>query len=167
MGATSSRRLGNALGALACAVLMAYALYAEHVLGLAPCPLCIFQRVAVIVLGVLFLLAALHGPGRMGARIYGILLGLAALAGMLVAGRHIWIQAQPPGSVAACGADLDYLLEIMPVTEVITKVLTGSGECGKIDWTLLGLSMPGWVLIALAGLGAWALWINFRRTSSR
>jgi len=167
MGATSRRRLGNALGALACAVLMAYALYAEHVLGLAPCPLCIFQRVAVIVLGVLFLLAALHGPGRMGARIYGILLGLAALAGMLVAGRHIWIQAQPPGSVAACGADLDYLLEIMPVTEVITKVLTGSGECGKIDWTLLGLSMPGWVLIALAGLGAWALWINFRRTSSR
>jgi len=167
MGATPLRRLGNALGFLACAALMAYALYAEHVLGLAPCPLCIFQRAAVIVLGVLFLLAALHGPGRMGARLYGILLGLAALAGMLVAGRHIWIQAQPPGSVAACGADLDYLLEIMPVTEVITKVLTGSGECGKIDWTLLGLSMPWWVLIALAGLGAWALWVNFRRTSSR
>jgi len=166
MGVTLFRRLGNVLGFLACAVLMAYALYAEHVLGLAPCPLCIFQRVAVIVLGVLFLLAALHGPGRMGARIYGILLGLAALAGMLVAGRHIWIQAQPPGSVAACGADLDYLLEIMPVTEVITKVLTGSGECGKIDWTLLGLSMPWWVLIALAGLGAWALWVNFRRASS-
>lgn len=165
--AAAFRRLGNAAGVLVCAALMAYALYAEHVLGLAPCPLCIFQRVAVIVLGMLFLLAALHGPGQVGARIYGILQGLAALAGMLVAGRHVWIQAQPPGSVAACGADLDYLLEIMPVTEVITKVLTGSGECGKIDWTLLGLSMPWWVLIALAGLGAWALWINLRRMAPR
>ncbi|AMN47371.1 hypothetical protein ACG33_09730 [Steroidobacter denitrificans] len=167
MAAVSFRRLGNALGFLACVVLLAYALYAELVLGLAPCPLCIFQRVAVIVLGVLFLLAALQNPGRAGARIYGVLLGLAALAGMLVAGRHVWIQAQPPGSVAACGADLDYLLEIMPVTEVIAKVLTGSGECGKIDWTLLGLSMPWWVLIALAGLGIWALWLNLRRLSSR
>ena len=140
---------------------MAYALYAEHVLGLAPCPLCIFQRVAVIVAGVLFLIAALHNPGPVGARVYGALLGLAALGGVLIAARHIWIQAQPPGTVAACGADLDYLLDIMPVTEVVTKVLTGSGECGKVDWTLLGLSMPWWVLISLVALGAWAVAANF------
>ncbi len=157
------RRTGNALGFICCVALMAYALYAEHVLGLAPCPLCIFQRVAVIVAGVLFLLAALHDPGRIGARVYGTLLALAALGGMLISARHIWIQAQPPGTVAACGADLDYLLEIMPVTDVISKVLTGSGECGKIDWTLLGLSMPWWVLIALLALGVWAVVVNFRR----
>lgn len=157
-----NRRAGNALGFLTCAGLMGYALYAQYALGLAPCPLCIFQRVATIATGILFLIAALHNPRITGARVYGALIGLAALGGMLVSARHVWIQAQPPGTVAACGADLDYLLEIMPVTEVVSKVLTGSGECGKIDWTLLGLSMPWWVAISLALLGAWALVVNFR-----
>lgn len=155
------RRLGNGLGFLACAALIAYALYAEHVLELAPCPLCIFQRVAVIVIGLLFLIAALHNPARAGARVYGVLIAIAAVGGVAVAARHIWIQAQPPGSVAACGADLNYLMDIMPLTEVISKVLTGSGECGKIDWTLLGLSMPWWVAIALAGLMVWGVLLNF------
>jgi disulfide bond formation protein DsbB len=156
-----SRRAGNALGFLACVALMAYALYAQHVLGLSPCPLCIFQRVAVIVVGVLFLIAAIHNPEGKGSFVYGALIDLAALAGIGISARHIWIQAQPPGTVAACGADLDYLLEIMPLTQVVNKVLTGSGECGKVDWTLLGLSMPWWVLISLAALSLWALLVNF------
>ena len=91
---------------------------------------------------------------------YGALIDLATLAGIGVAGRHVWIQAQPPGTVAACGADLDYMLDIMPMTEVVNKVLFGSGECGKIDWTLLGLSMPWWVLISLVVLGGYAVLIN-------
>lgn len=157
---TVNRRAGNALGFLACAALIGYALYSQYVLGLTPCPLCIFQRVAVIVIGVLFLIAALHNPRGKGAIGYGVLIDLAALVGIGISARHIWIQAQPPGSVAACGADLDYLLEILPVTEVINKVLTGSGECGKVDWTLLGLSMPWWVLMSLVVLGAWAVIVN-------
>jgi protein dithiol:quinone oxidoreductase len=160
-----NRRLGNAIGFLACAALMAYALYAEHVLGLAPCPLCIFQRVAVIALGVVFLVAAAHNPGRTGARVYGALQLLAVVGGLLISGRHIWIQAQPPGTVAACGAGLDYLMEIMSLGEVIAKVLTGSGECGAVDWTFLGLSMPWWVAISLGVLGAWAAAVNFRRAA--
>jgi disulfide bond formation protein DsbB len=144
---------------------MAYALYVQYVLGLAPCPLCIFQRIAIIAVGVLFLIAAVHNPGRTGARVYGVLQLIAVLAGALVSARHIWIQAQPPGTVAACGADLNYLMEIMPVTDVITKVLTGSGECGRVDWRFLGLSMPWWVLIALLVLGLWALLVNRGRTS--
>ncbi len=158
-----NRRLVNGLGALACAALMAYALYAQHVLGLTPCPLCIFQRVAVITVGAIFLIAALHDPGRVGARIYGVLILIAAAGGIGIASRHIWIQAQPPGTVAACGADLDFLMDIMPITEVVTKVLTGSGECGKVDWQFLGLSMPWWVLISLTALAAWGALGNFRR----
>jgi len=157
---TINRRAGNALGFLVCAGLMAYALYAQHVLGLNPCPLCIFQRVAVIVVGVLFLLAALHNPRGKGSIVHAVLISLAALLGIGIAARHVWIQAQPPGSVAACGADLDYLLEILPATEVINKVLTGSGECGKVDWTLLGLTMPMWVMISLVLLAAWAVLVN-------
>lgn len=160
------RRSGNGLGFLICVALMGYALYAQYVLGLEPCPLCIFQRVAVIATGVLFLLAAIHNPGRSGARWYGALQLIAVIAGILISTRHIWIQAQPPGTVAACGAGLDYLMEIMPITDVITKVLTGSGECGAIDWRFLGLSMPWWVLISLAGLGVWAALVNFGKTAS-
>ena len=159
-----SRRSGNALGLVACAGLMGYALFAQYVLGLAPCPLCIFQRIATILTGILFLIATLHNPRTTGARVYGALIGLAALGGVLISARHIWIQAQPPGTVAACGADLNYLMEIMPVTDVVTKVLTGSGECGQIDWTFLGLSMPWWVAISLSVLGAWALVVNYKKS---
>jgi disulfide bond formation protein DsbB len=161
------RRLGNGLGFLACAGLMGFALYAQYSMGLEPCPLCIFQRIAVIVVGVLFLIAALHNPGPTGARVYGLLLLIAVIAGAMISARHVWIQAQPPGTVAACGAGLGYLMEIMPVTDVITKVLTGSGECGKVDWRLLGLSMPWWVLFALVVLGAWAALVNIGRASKR
>ncbi len=142
---------------------MGYALYAQHVLGLEPCPLCVFQRVAVISVGVLFLVAALHNPGRTGSRVYAALLLVAVIAGIGLSSRHIWIQSQPPGTVASCGASLDYLMDILPVTEVITRVLTGSGECGKVDWTLLGLSMPWWVLFALVALGVWATLVNLRK----
>jgi protein dithiol:quinone oxidoreductase len=140
--------------------LMAYALYSQYVLGLEPCPLCIFQRVAVIALGLVFLLAALHNPGQRGARIYAGLLLVTATLGTLVSSRHIWIQMQPPGSVEACGANLDYLLDILPLVQVVRKVLFASGECATIDWSLLGLSMPWWVAISLVTLAGWALFVN-------
>ena len=153
-------RFANAIGFLVCAALIGYALYSEHVLGLEPCPLCIFQRIAVIAIGVIFLLAAIHNPRGAGRVVYGSLIVLAALTGIGIAARHIWIQAQPPGTVAACGADLNYMLEILPLKEVISKVLTGSGECGAINWRMLGLSMPWWVAFALTGLGLWGLYVN-------
>ena len=161
----SRGRPGNLVGVGACVALMAYALYAQYQLHLEPCPLCIFQRVAVIAVGIFFALAAVHNPARIGARVYGVLIALVALAGIGVAARHIWIQAQPPGTVAACGAGLDYMMDIMPLVDVVKKVLTGSGECGKVDWTLLGLSMPWWVLFALVGLGAWGVWVNCKPAS--
>jgi len=156
-----TRRTGNLVGLAASAALIGYALYVQYVQGLEPCPLCILQRVAVMAVGVLFLLAALHDPAERGARAYGVLIDLAAMAGILVAARHMWIIAQPPGSVAECGASLDYMMEVLPLHEVLGKVLTGSGECAKIDWQFLGLTMPTWVLIGLVGLGTWGLAVNW------
>lgn len=156
----TQRRWGNAAGFLVCAALLAYAFYSQYVLGDEPCPLCIFQRVAVMVVGILFLLAALHPVGRRGASVYGVLLLVAAATGGAISIRHIWIQAQPADAVAACGATLDYMLDVLPITQVIRKVLTGSGECHAINWTLFGLSMPWWVLFSLIGLAAWAVWVN-------
>ena len=155
------RRTGNLAGFLMCLCLISYALYAQYGLGLEPCPLCILQRVAVITAGVLFLLAMLHDPGDRGARAYGVLIDLAALAGIAVAARQIWIIAQPPGSVAECGASLDYMMAVLPWHEVLAKVLTGSGECSKVDWTFLGLNMPTWVLMSLVVVGTWGLAVNW------
>ncbi|MCC7257733.1 MAG: disulfide bond formation protein B [Gammaproteobacteria bacterium] len=156
-------RGANALGALACAGLMAYALYAQHVLGLEPCPLCIFQRVAVIGLGLAFAGVALHGPGPAGRRAWGVLLGVAAAGGAGVAGRHLWLQSLPPERVPACGPGLDYMIETFPFTEVLQTVLSGSGECAQVDWHFLGLAMPAWVLVCVVALGAAGLWNNWRR----
>jgi disulfide bond formation protein DsbB len=156
-----TRRKGNLIGLAASAALIGYALYVQYVLGLEPCPLCILQRVAVIGAGLLFLAAAVHDPGQRGARAYGVLIDLVALAGILVAARHMWIIAQPPGSVAECGASLDYMMEVLPLHEVLGKVLSGSGECAKIDWHFLGLNMPTWVLMSLVALGTWGLAVNW------
>jgi protein dithiol:quinone oxidoreductase len=141
------RRLGFALGAVLCAGLMAYALYAQHVLGLEPCPLCIFQRIAVIACGVVFALAAIHNPGRAGAIAYSVLGFAVASAGAGVAIRHVWLQSLPPSEVPACGPGLNYMMETLPFTEVLSKVFLGSGECAAADWGVLGLSMPAWTLV--------------------
>ncbi len=112
-------------------------------------------------IGIVFLLAALHNPKPAGAKVYGVLLVVVAIFGIAIAGRHIWIQAQPPGSVAACGASLDYLFDIMSFADVLKKVFTGSGECAKVDWQLLGLSMPWWTAFSMAALGIWGLATNW------
>jgi disulfide bond formation protein DsbB len=157
------RRGLNFLGFAVCLALLGYAWYAQGMLGLEPCPLCIFQRVGVAAAAVPFLLAALHNPRRWGAAVYGALIVLACLATMAVAARHLWIQHLPEGSVPACGATLSYMLDVFPVTDVIRKVLSGSGECAKITWSFLGLSMPGWVFIAVAALGGLGAYANFSR----
>jgi len=156
-----TRRTGNLAGFAVSAALIGYALFVQYVQGLEPCPLCILQRVAVMAAGVLFLVAALHDPAERGARAYGVLIDVVAMAGILVAARHMWIMAQPPGSVAECGASLDYMMEVLPLHEVLGKVLTGSGECAKLDWQFAGLNMPTWVLIALVALGTWGLAVNW------
>ena len=157
-----TRRQGNFLGFAVCAALMGYAYFAQYVQGYLPCPLCEFQRMAMILTGVLFLIAALHNPGRIGARVYGVLAGLGGAAGIAVAWRHVWLQGLPPDEVPACGPGLDYMLEAFPLTKVLEKVFTGSGECASIDWTFLGLSMPAWTLLWFVILASWAFFNNFR-----
>ncbi len=157
-----NRRLINFLGALACAGLLGYAYYAQFRLGLEPCPLCIFQRVTIAALGMAFLLAAIVNPRRWGGYILGALIAIAALATIGVSVRHLYIQSLPPGSVPACGAPLEAMMDMFPVTEVVRKVLTAGGECGVVDWQLLGLSMPAWVLISALVLGLAGTYANFR-----
>ncbi len=154
----ASRRLAYALAALFCASLIGFALYLQYQLGEDPCPLCIFQRVAVIATGAICLLAALHGPGDRGAKVYAGLLLLSNGIGAAIALRHIWLQHLPKDLVPECGPGLSYMLDVFPVADVVRKVLSGSGECATVGWTFLSLSIPEWTLPCFLLLGAWGLW---------
>jgi disulfide bond formation protein DsbB len=114
-------------------------------------------------MGAAFLFAALFSrPGGRGI-LSAALIGLTGLATVATAGRHVWIQMQPEGSVPACGADLAFMLDIFPLTEVILKVFKAGGECAKVDWSFLGLSMPAWVLLFAAATTAAGIAINLRK----
>ena len=159
------RRLVNLVGFALCAALIAYALYSQFRLGLEPCPLCIFQRIGVALLGVVFLAAALHHPRGRWRYLYALAIGVVALATLLVAARHVYVQSLPPGTLPSCGAPLSVLLKFTPLWEVVRKVLTGSGECAVVNWRFLGLSMPAWVLIWAAALGTAGVIANLRSSS--
>ena len=155
----SIQRMLLAGGFAACAALMATALWLQHVEGLEPCPLCVLQRGAVIVLGVVMLAGAIHDPGTTGRRVYGALVTLAAIAGAGVAGRHVWLQNLPPGQAPECGPGLEYMLGAFPLTEVIEMVLRGSGECAEVLWTFLALSIPEWTLLTFVAFTLFGLWL--------
>jgi disulfide bond formation protein DsbB len=144
---------------------MGFALYAQYVLLLDPCPLCVLQRVAVISIGIVFLLAALHHAGGWGSRIYVLLLAVSATIGAGVAGWHWRLQNLPPSDVPACGPGLDYMLENFPLGDALQMVFKGSGECAEVVWSFLGLSMPAWVLVCVTGLGLAGVWNNLRSTA--
>lgn len=142
---------------VSCFALLGYAYYLQHVEYLDPCPLCIFQRVAFVAMGLIALIAAIHGPARTGAWIYSVLITVGGLAGVGIAGRHIWLQGLPPDEVPACGPGLEYMLDQFPLAETLKMVFTGSGSCATIDWQFLGFSMPTWTLVWYLGLIAVAL----------
>jgi protein dithiol:quinone oxidoreductase len=134
---------------LACLALMGFGLYLQHVEHLEPCPLCILQRYAFVVAGLIALIAAIHAPRKTGACIYSTLLALSAGTGAVIAGRQTWLQHNPP-QVLDCGPDLAYMLDSLPLTQILPKVFKGEGDCAKVVWKFLGLSIPEWALVWFA-----------------
>lgn len=144
---------------------MGYALlFLQRYMGLSPCPLCIFQRIGLVVMGAFSLIAALINSKLTPVK---ILLWLGSLLGIgwstAVAARHVWIQHLPPDQVPSCGPGLDYWVETLPMKQVFSEVLSGSGECASIDWQFLGLSIPEQsliffsVLLLIHGLIFWRI----------
>jgi disulfide bond formation protein DsbB len=160
---TWSFRWQMLFGFAACAALLAYAVFAQYGQFYEPCPLCIFQRVAMAAVGIIGLLAAIHAPkGALGRRAWGSLAFLAAAVGAAIAARHVWLQHLPPEKVPACGPGLDFMLQSMPsYLDVVKKVLAGSGECAEVNWSFLGFSMPEWTLLVFVLLAVGALAAGF------
>jgi len=155
------------LGGIACASLLAYALFEQFQMGVEPCPKCIFQRVAFIAAGLVFFVGAAHGPGAVGRRIYAGLVAIACATGAVVAIRHLIVQFTPQDPMlAGCGPGLNYLLDTFPIAEAIKKAFMATGDCGEVNWSFLGLTMPGWSLLWFVLLGGGALWAGFRRRTA-
>ena len=152
-------RLGYALGFVVCAGLIGFAFYLQYYEYQEPCPLCILQRIAFMVLMALFLVAALHGPRRVGTMVYGGLLFLAAGVGAAVATRHVWLQHLPKNQVPECGPGLEYMLKKFPLSQAFERILTGSGECAETGWTFLGLTIAGWSLVWFVLFGIFAIYL--------
>ena len=141
-----SRRLLNGLSLIAIFAILAFALYLQYIKGEDPCPLCIFQRIAYIALAVWFFLDWLHNPKSWGVYIYSLFKLIAALGGLIIAGRQVWLQHLPPDLVPACGPGLSYILATHPFFKAFAIVLQGSGDCATVTWRFLNLSIAQWSL---------------------
>ena len=142
---------------LACAALIAFALFLQEREGLEPCPMCVLQRYAFVAVGLVALAAAIHGPRGAALKAYGVLVALLAMTGGGIAARHSWLQHFPP-QTESCGTDLEFLVNTFPISQALPKIFAGTGSCSKVDWKMLGLSIPEWALVWFAIFAVAALW---------
>ena len=160
-----SVRMTFLLVAIACTVMMLIAIfYFQKTLELDPCPLCITQRIFIILVGLISLAAFFHHPSVVCRRVYAGLITLMALIGAGVSIRHVWLQSLPEDQVPACGPGLSYMFETFPLAEALSLLFQGDGNCADVVWSLLGLSIPGWTLVGFIGLVAVGLFQLFRKS---
>ena len=162
-----SSRAGFGLGAAVCAALLGFGYYLQYARGLEPCPLCMVQRGFFYALMAIFLAGAIHAPRRVGSAVYSSLAVLFALGGAATAGRQVWLQHLPKDKVPACGPDLFFMLENLPLARTLEKLFYGSGECAVVDWRFLGLSIAGWSLVWFSALGIYAVVVAARQPRLR
>lgn len=144
-----------ALISVACVAMLAFGLYLQHVVGLEPCPMCIVQRYALVLVAVVAGVTAIAKSRGLLIAGSGVMVLLSGF-GAFVAARQSFLQWYPP-EIASCGRDFYGMIETFPLKRAIPMIFKGSGDCTKIDWTFLGLSIANWsflcfVAIAVVGL---------------
>lgn len=147
-----------------CGASVAYAFYAEFVQRIDPCPLCIAQRVILIVITILAFIYALHNPQNIVSRIYGLVLTTLALINIKLASHHLWLMNLPADQQPmSCGMPLEMLYQRVPLKSFLHTVLQGDAECGKINWTIVGLTPPVAVIILSSIVALLALFVVFKK----
>lgn len=143
-----------------CILMELAGLFMQHVMKLEPCPMCILQRYAFLLTGLAALVGALHThlgrPGKCALTVWWVLSLLFTLAGLGVASWQSWIQRFPP-SISTCGPDAFDMLGVLPFTDILPMIFSGSGSCENIEWTLFGLSIANYALLAFLALAAWCI----------
>ena len=148
-----------------CIAMLAYGLYLQHVVGLEPCPMCIVQRYAMVLVALFAGLSA-AAPKR-GAHLAGAaLIVITAAFGAFVAARQSWLQWYPP-EVASCGRDFYGMIETFPLQRAIPMIFKGGGDCSKVDWTFLGGSIANWSFLCFGAIMALALYLLWRSRNAR
>ena len=156
---------GRVLGALSviCVLMLAFGLYLQHVVGLEPCPMCIVQRYALVLVALFACAGALmrSGPGQ---KVSAALMVITSLGGAFVAARQTWLQWYPPETVS-CGRDLYGMIEAFPLQRAIPLIFKGSGDCSKVDWTFLGGSIANWSFVCFTLIAMVGAAVLFRRSN--
>ncbi len=157
-----ANRILNGLVVAGCTLLIAIAMYMQYVMSLQPCYLCITQRVFVTLIGAVGLIAMVHNPAS--GRVYGALIALLSCTGGYFSGKQLWLQSLPEDQVPACGPPAEYLFDVFDFGEAVSMLLQGDGNCAEVQWTLLGLSIPGWTMIAFVGFAMLGIWQVVRKS---
>ena len=142
----------------ACIVMLAFGLYLQHVVGLEPCPMCVVQRYALVLVAVF---SAIAGAGW--RKTGGVLALLAAVGGGYTAAVQSWLQWYPP-AVVSCGRDIYGMIETFPLQRALPMIFRGGGDCSKVDWTFLTLSIANWSFVAFVGFALLLLALLLRRS---
>jgi disulfide bond formation protein DsbB len=152
------------LVAAVCVALLAFGLYLQHGVGLEPCPMCIVQRYALVLVAMVAALTALTTRQSLQLAGAGVLLLLSGF-GAFVAARQSWLQWYPPEE-ASCGRDFYGMIETFPLKRAVPMIFKGSGDCTRIDWTFLGLSVANWSFLCFVAIGlvmlVWCCMLVFR-----
>ena len=151
--------------AAACVAALAFGLYLQHGLGLEPCPMCIVQRYALVLVAIVAAASAFTSSRRSLLTGSAVLLLLSGF-GAFVAARQSFLQWYPP-EVVSCGRDFYGMVETFPLKRVIPMIFKGSGDCSKVDWTFLGGSIANWSFVSFVLVGAMALALIVRLLRQR
>ncbi|MDC8757722.1 disulfide bond formation protein B [Janthinobacterium fluminis] len=152
----SSRNLLLSVAA-ACFAVLGAAMYLQHGLDLLPCPLCVIQRYLFLAVAVACLAGAAAGKPKLGAGL-GL---LAALGGLGVAGKHLYVLAHPGLS---CGIDpMETMLNKIVTAEYLPFMFRADGLCEDATMPFFGLSIPQWSLVCFGLFALATLWLLARR----
>ena len=166
MDAILKPRLVFAAIFVACVAMVLTAIfYFQQELGLEPCPMCILSRYTFITIAAVALVAAIHGPRGVALKAYAAIVAVLGLTGLGVSLRHSYLQHFPP-KIESCGADLEFLLNTLPLSQAFPRIFAGTGSCSKVDWRFLGLSIPEWAGVWYLGFAVVVLWIAFRKAKN-
>lgn len=157
-----SNRMIYLSGFFVIALLLGAMFYLQYYRGVNPCALCVLQRLIIAIIGVIFFIGAAFHWGRLGNRIIAAFAGVFSLLGIFTAGRQVWLQQLPGSSSNDCSASLQYMIQVLPLDEVLKKVFAGSAECSEVGWQFLHLSLATWSLVCFCVLFVLTVWIYWR-----
>ena len=142
-----SIRLTYFLGLIGISLLLLTSVYLQFFKGIMPCPLCTLQRICFGFLGIVFLVGILFHAHRISRFLINSLVIIFSILGLFLAGRQIWLQHFPTAAASECGVNLQYMMQALPIHEVMKKLFEGSAECATRGWEFLFLNMAEWAFI--------------------